>query len=112
MEMAVRFSIDAVQHMTSKATHVSQRPSPSCHTPFLTCWGSTHNHSQWLWTTKPKRDLSSFENTVGRSFIHYTGIYIAPLQGGYSEALPTPAQPNKNHIKLRKECLRKGSREW
>jgi len=35
--MAARLSIDAVQHMTSSATHVSHMMSPSSHSPPFTC---------------------------------------------------------------------------
>src|SRR5688572_31781192 len=33
------------------------------------------------------------------SFIH-SGIYIAPLQGNYSEALPTPTRPKRTVLSL------------
>ena len=36
-EIAVKLRIDAVQHMTSSATHVSHRASPSSHMPLFTC---------------------------------------------------------------------------
>jgi len=39
-------------------------------------------------------------------------MFIASLQGSFSETLPTPAWPNKTIIKLRDECLRKNSRGW
>jgi len=35
--MAVRLSIEAVQHMTSSATHMSHRASPSSHIALFTC---------------------------------------------------------------------------
>ena len=35
--MAAKFRIEAVQHMTSNATHVSHNASPNIHMELLTC---------------------------------------------------------------------------
>src|SRR6218665_95287 len=47
------------------------------------------------------------------SLIHYsfiTGIYIALLQRGLLGGASNPSTTKQNHLKVRKECLRKGSR--
>src|SRR6218665_2067408 len=40
------------------------------------------------------------------SFIH-SRIYVAPLQGNYSEVLPTPEQSKKNSVHVTIEYVRK-----
>ena len=45
MLMAMRWSIEAVQHMTSSATHMSHRASPSCHSALFTWTTHAHTHT-------------------------------------------------------------------
>jgi len=51
MLMAMRWSIEAVQHMTSSATHMSHRASPSCHSALFTWTIHTHTHTRVTWLT-------------------------------------------------------------
>src|SRR6218665_1767445 len=45
-------------------------------------------------------------------YIFYISIYIAPLQGNYSEALPAQARPNRRVLRsLQKELERSRGRE-
>jgi len=50
--MAVRLSIEAVQHMTSSATHMSHSASPSSHIALFTCNHGNdapkHQSSPWV----------------------------------------------------------------
>jgi len=61
--MAARLSIEAVQHPTSKATHVSHRASPSSHIDSFTCIAFI------------AEDLGHVDNIV----IHYTVVNIGEV---------------------------------
>src|SRR5688572_28000707 len=47
----------------------------------------------------PGHTVDIIITTMIHSFIH-SGIYIAPLQGNYSEALPTPTRPKRTVLSL------------
>jgi len=76
--IAVKLSIDAVQHMTSQATHASHRPSPRPHSPARTCKYVTERHRYTV--TAVSRPLSNGQHSqpvmsishgfiVGRPFV-------------------------------------------
>ena len=49
---------------------------------------------------RSRSSRSSVEPSRSYSFIH-SGIYIAPLQGNYDQALPTPTRPKKNSFEYK-----------
>ena len=60
--MAVRLSIEAVQHMTSSATHMSHSASPSSHIALFTC-----NHGN----DTPALSMGWVDNH-GLGWVHYS----------------------------------------
>ena len=65
---------------------------------------------KWAWRVN---DLI-WVHMIAMQFIHsfITSIYIVPLQVGLLSGAPNPNTTKENRLKLRKECLRKRSREW
>ena len=80
MLIATRLSIEAVQHMTSNATHVSHSASPSCHSALFTCVRtphtiitiSAHQHLRFIGQTLPKLMASiQKENPEYMQCVHF-----------------------------------------